>query len=159
MDTFIRKDVNRVILISDIHLGIRNASFEWIENMTKYFDNFFIPLIRKYKEAGDKCVVIVAGDYYDNMRKLFHLQKEFLRITEDMSAPIEEVTTAPQPPQGQYYNRAPRPQQSTLSIQQNQPASVPIMTNNLENSSSSKPGTPGNLFSNNLITVTGEGLF
>lgn len=97
---------------------------------------------------------------YDNMRKLFHLQKEFLRITEDLSAPIEEVTTSPQPPQGQYYNRPPqRPQQSTLSTPQNQPASVPIMTSTLENGPSSKPATPGNLFSNSLISVTGEGLF
>ena len=96
---------------------------------------------------------------YDNMRKLFHLQKEFLRITEDMSAPIEEVTTAPQLPQGQFYNRPPRPQQSTLSAPPNQPASVPIMTSTLDNSPSSKPATPGNLFSNSLITVTGEGLF
>ncbi len=51
MDSFVRSDVDRVIFISDIHLGIRNASFEWIENMTNYFDNFFIPLIKKYKEA------------------------------------------------------------------------------------------------------------
>ncbi len=70
MDQFIESEVNRVILISDIHLGIRNASFEWIENMTKYFDNFFIPLIKRYKEAGDKCVVIVAGDYFDNRQHI-----------------------------------------------------------------------------------------
>lgn len=70
MDQFTRTDINRVILISDIHFGIRNASFEWIENMTKYFDNFFIPLIKRYKEAGEKCIVVVAGDYFDNRQHI-----------------------------------------------------------------------------------------
>ena len=85
MDTFIRTDVNRVILISDIHLGIRNASFEWIENMTKYFDNFFIPLIKKYKEAGDKCVVIVAGDYFDNRQ---HIDINVMNVGADIMQKI-----------------------------------------------------------------------
>ena len=96
---------------------------------------------------------------YDNMRKLFNLQKEFLRITEDMSAPIEDVISNPPQQQPNYYNRQPRPQQSTLSIQPQQTQSVPVMTNNLDNNPASQPGTPGNLFSNNLITVTGDGLF
>ena len=96
---------------------------------------------------------------YDNMRKLFILEKEYLRIIEDMSAPIEDVlSNPPQQPQG-YYNRPQHPQQSSLSVQPQQPQSVPVMTNKLENSESSKPGTPGNLFSNNLISVTGDGLF
>ncbi len=90
MDTFIRKDVNRVILISDIHLGIRNASFEWIENMTKYFDNFFIPLIRKYKEAGDKCIVIVAGDYYDNRQHIdINVMNVGAEIMQKIAAEVE----------------------------------------------------------------------
>jgi DNA repair exonuclease SbcCD nuclease subunit len=90
MDTFIRTDVNRVILISDIHLGIRNASFEWIENMTKYFDNFFIPLIRKYKEAGDKCVVIVAGDYFDNRQHIdINVMNVGAEIMQKIAAEVE----------------------------------------------------------------------
>lgn len=90
MDTFIRKDVNRVILISDIHLGIRNASFEWIENMTKYFDNFFIPLIRKYKEVGDKCVVVVAGDYFDNRQHIdINVMNVGAEIMQKIAAEVE----------------------------------------------------------------------
>ena len=42
-----RPEIDRILFISDIHLGVRNASFEWIDNMTEYFDNFFIPLMRK----------------------------------------------------------------------------------------------------------------
>lgn len=90
MDTFIRTDVNRVILISDIHLGIRNASFEWIENMTRYFDNFFIPLIRKYKEAGDKCVVVVAGDYFDNRQHIdINVMNVGAEIMQKIAAEVE----------------------------------------------------------------------
>lgn len=90
MDTFIRTNINRVILISDIHLGIRNASFEWIENMTKYFDNFFIPLIRKYKEAGDKCIVVVAGDYFDNRQHIdINVMNVGAEIMQKIAAEVE----------------------------------------------------------------------
>lgn len=65
-----RENIDRILLISDIHLGVRNASFEWIENMTSYFDNFFIPLMRKYKSAGDNIGVIIAGDFFDNRQHI-----------------------------------------------------------------------------------------
>ena len=70
MKTISRPNIDRVILISDIHLGVRNASFEWIENMTEYFDHFFIPLLQKYKEAGDNIIVVIAGDYFDNRQHI-----------------------------------------------------------------------------------------
>lgn len=66
MEHISRPDIDRIILISDIHLGVRNASFEWIDNITSYFDNFFIPLMKQYKDAGDNIAVVIAGDFFDN---------------------------------------------------------------------------------------------
>jgi len=63
-------DVQSVILISDMHLGVRNASIEWAENITSYINNFFIPLIREHKKAKPNSIIIIAGDYFDNRQAL-----------------------------------------------------------------------------------------
>ncbi len=70
MASYNRSDIDRVIFISDIHLGVRNASIEWTENIISYFDNFFIPLIRKYKDNNEKIIVIIAGDFFDNRQHI-----------------------------------------------------------------------------------------
>lgn len=64
------KDTQSVILLSDIHFGVRNASLEWIDNMTGYMNNFFIPLITKQKEIKPNSILIIAGDYFDNRQSL-----------------------------------------------------------------------------------------
>lgn len=69
MQQYSRQDINRVIFLSDIHLGLRNASIEWIENITSYFDKFFIPLLKKYKKK-EKVMVIIAGDFFDNRQHI-----------------------------------------------------------------------------------------
>jgi DNA repair exonuclease SbcCD nuclease subunit len=69
MQQYSREDINRVIFLSDIHLGLRNASIEWIENITSYFDKFFIPLLKKYKKK-EKVMVIIAGDFFDNRQHI-----------------------------------------------------------------------------------------
>lgn len=65
----IKTNFERIILLSDIHLGVRNASEEWIENIVNYFDNFFIPKLKdlaKEKITG----IIIAGDFFDNRKNL-----------------------------------------------------------------------------------------
>ena len=37
--------LNKLILVSDIHFGVRNDCAEWLDNMSSYFTNFFIPLV------------------------------------------------------------------------------------------------------------------
>lgn len=65
----IKTDFERIVLISDIHLGVRSASEEWIENIVNYFNNFFFP---KLKELADekKTAVIIAGDFFDNRKNI-----------------------------------------------------------------------------------------
>ena len=60
------KNTDEVIFISDIHFGVRNGSFEWLEIMQNYFRDFFIPLIQNEISSGKHPVVVVAGDYFDN---------------------------------------------------------------------------------------------
>lgn len=54
-------DVKYAVLISDVHLGCRNASIKWIDNITLYMRDFFVPLVRRTAVKG-KTIVIVAGD-------------------------------------------------------------------------------------------------
>lgn len=90
MKNISRPDIDRVLLISDIHLGVRNASFEWIDNMTDYFDNFFIPLMRKYKDKGDNIAVIIAGDFFDNRQHIdINIMNVGACIMEKLSAESE----------------------------------------------------------------------
>lgn len=66
------KDFNkfdRFILLSDIHLGVRNDSIEWLENIENYFDNFFIPKLKEEVLLG-KTAIIIAGDIFDNRQRL-----------------------------------------------------------------------------------------
>ena len=70
MKSYSRQDIDRVVFISDIHLGVRNASIEWAENTVMYFDNFFFPLIDKYLSSGEKIIIVIAGDFFDNRKHI-----------------------------------------------------------------------------------------
>lgn len=106
----------------------------------------------------------------DNKRKLFDLDKTYLRITENAEAPIEEVFNSVNGPgnasggtyHNMYYNKV-----NTAAVKSSQIGngssnnnSVPILTNTLEspNGNVSEPH-PSLSFGKNIINVTGEGLF
>ena len=90
MKNIVRSDIDRILFISDIHLGVRNASFEWIDNMTDYFDNFFIPLMRNYKDKGENIAVIIAGDFFDNRQHIdINIMNVGACIMEKLSAEAE----------------------------------------------------------------------
>lgn len=58
----------RAFLISDLHLGTRSASEEWIENISKYFNDFFIPLLKTNSKKGD--CLICLGDVFDDRKNI-----------------------------------------------------------------------------------------
>ena len=74
----------RIWILSDTHLGARNNSIEWLERMTAYFDNFFLPLVKKHYRDGD--ILIHSGDVFDNRQSLNLLvMNRGLRIFEELS--------------------------------------------------------------------------
>lgn len=57
-----------LVMISDIHFGVRNNSLEWIENIKNYFYNFFILYLKKL--SNKKVSLIINGDVFDNRQSL-----------------------------------------------------------------------------------------
>lgn len=105
----------------------------------------------------------------DNKRKLFLLDKEYLRITEDLASPIEEVYSTfagtSQNYQQNYQRKPQQPMQQVQAVQQGEFelshslfTAVPMLSNTLEPVGSTAPDKPKDIFSGH-IGVTGAGLF
>jgi DNA repair exonuclease SbcCD nuclease subunit len=58
----------RAWIISDTHFGARNNSVEWLDRMTLYFEEFFIPHVKENYKKGD--ILIHCGDVYDNRQSV-----------------------------------------------------------------------------------------
>lgn len=84
-----RPEIERVVLISDIHLGVRNASDEWMENIENYFDNLFIPALKGLSKEK-KTAVIIAGDFFDNRKNIdISVMNTGMNIIEKISKIVE----------------------------------------------------------------------
>lgn len=57
-----------IFLLSDIHLGVRGNSVEWLSNIKNFFYEFYIPFLRSNIEEGD--VLFFLGDFFDNRQSL-----------------------------------------------------------------------------------------
>lgn len=90
------KKCNKLILLSDLHLGIRNNSIEWTENISNYFYNFFIPFLKN--NADETTSIIIMGDVFDSRQSIdirilsFSLQliKDILNVHKDIRIYIVE---------------------------------------------------------------------
>lgn len=81
-------DFSRFFLISDIHMGVRANSLEWIENQKEYFYNFLIPLIKD--KAMDEDKLFILGDVFDNRQSIDTLVNDTSQdIIYDLSKVIE----------------------------------------------------------------------
>ena len=80
----IKTGIKRVWKISDIHLGIRNSSAEWIEIHRDYFFKFFLPLLRANMQEGD--VLFILGDVNDNRQGInIRVLTLLMEIMEELS--------------------------------------------------------------------------
>lgn len=66
-DEHLKKSDN-IIMLSDIHFGVRNNSIEWSENISDYFYNFFIPFIEK--NSNENTSIIITGDVFDSRQSI-----------------------------------------------------------------------------------------
>ena len=64
----IETEYKRCLIVSDTHFGVRNSSYEWLDIMKDYFNNFFIPLLKREAKPGD--FVMHCGDVFDSRHSL-----------------------------------------------------------------------------------------
>jgi len=62
------KEVKRVWVLGDIHFGVRANSIEWLEIQKDFFENLFIPTLKKHVKPGD--VLVQVGDTFDNRQSI-----------------------------------------------------------------------------------------
>jgi hypothetical protein len=43
----------KIFLLSDTHFGVRANSLEWLQNQLLFFEEFYIPFLKKNKSDGD----------------------------------------------------------------------------------------------------------
>tara|TARA_Y100000385_G_scaffold289325_1_gene358418 strand:- start:4114 stop:5229 length:1116 start_codon:yes stop_codon:yes gene_type:complete len=64
----LKKPVKRVWVLGDLHFGVRSNSLEWLEIQKDFFENLFIPTLKKHYQPGD--VLVQVGDTFDNRQSI-----------------------------------------------------------------------------------------
>jgi len=64
----INNKARRVWFITDTHLGVRNNSNEWIDQIREYFFDWFFPLVRENYQPGD--ILVHLGDFFDSRQSI-----------------------------------------------------------------------------------------
>ena len=60
--------VNNIHIISDTHFGIRSNSLEWKNIMDDFFNDWYIPYLKKNVKPND--ILIHCGDVFDNRQNI-----------------------------------------------------------------------------------------
>lgn len=79
-------DFERIFMLSDIHMGVRSNSLEWLENQIDYFRNYFIPLLKENYKKGD--ILFILGDLFDNRQSIDILVSN---VAEDFIAELATI--------------------------------------------------------------------
>lgn len=58
----------RIFLISDLHMGVRANSFEWLDNQLSFFEKFYIPYLKKNIRKND--ILFLLGDIFDSRQAI-----------------------------------------------------------------------------------------
>jgi len=64
----LEQGVKRVWVLGDLHFGVRANSNEWLEIQKDFFENLFIPTLKKHVKPGD--VLVQVGDTFDNRQSI-----------------------------------------------------------------------------------------
>jgi DNA repair exonuclease SbcCD nuclease subunit len=64
----IKKPVKRIWVLGDMHLGVRSNSLEWLEIQKDFYENKFIPTLKKHVKEGD--ILVQVGDAFDNRQSI-----------------------------------------------------------------------------------------
>jgi DNA repair exonuclease SbcCD nuclease subunit len=79
----------KIWMLSDLHFGkYTKDQDKWLKNMTDYFYDFFIPLLKEYKKENDK--LFILGDLFDNRSSIsIKAINTVINLFEDLSKIIE----------------------------------------------------------------------
>lgn len=58
------------IFLADIHFGVRSSSEEWQDNIKDYFNNWFIPYLKKLLSEDNNYSLFVLGDVFDDRKSI-----------------------------------------------------------------------------------------
>jgi len=72
-----------IYLISNTNFGYKNNSSEWLEIMTNYFYNTFIPFLKKNVKKGDE--LIHLGNLFYNQNVNIHILNLVQKLFDDIS--------------------------------------------------------------------------
>lgn len=64
------KGIKNIILLADLHLGVRASSEEWQDNIRDYFYNFFFPFLKSHKFSKKDTGIFILGDVFDNRKAI-----------------------------------------------------------------------------------------
>lgn len=67
-DKILKQPVKRVWILGDLHFGVRANSVEWLEIQQDFFEQVFIPTLKKHVKPGD--VLVQVGDTFDNRQSV-----------------------------------------------------------------------------------------
>ena len=67
-DSVLNKAVKRVWVLGDLHFGVRSNSMEWLQIQKDFFENEFLPTLKKHYKPGD--VLVQVGDTFDNRQSI-----------------------------------------------------------------------------------------
>jgi hypothetical protein len=84
---------NKIFMLSDIHMGVRSNSLEWLNNQEQYFYDFYIPFLKKHSSDGD--IFFMLGDFFDNRQSLdIGVMNSAIKIIENISSimPVHMLT-------------------------------------------------------------------
>jgi len=64
----LNKEVKRIWILGDMHLGVRSNSLEWLQIHKDFFEKQFIPHLKKHVKDGD--ILVQVGDSFDNRQSI-----------------------------------------------------------------------------------------
>mgnify|MGYP000058694744 CR=1 FL=1 len=64
----LNKPVKRIWILGDMHLGVRSNSMEWLDIQKDFYENEFIPTLKKNVKPGD--ILVQVGDSFDNRQSI-----------------------------------------------------------------------------------------
>ena len=82
----LNKEVKRIWVLGDMHLGVRSNSMEWLQIQKDFYEKQFIPHLKANIKEGD--ILVQVGDAFDNRQsinlKVLHYAIDlFERLTVD----------------------------------------------------------------------------